>query len=88
MRDTSIFGSSWVVTTFPLNRPDDRVRRPQALRELTGRTEEHLLIEAIRDYLQNLEDLCEAKQVVRDLESGKTRTVPLESVLRKYRLAA
>ncbi|MYD81289.1 MAG: CopG family transcriptional regulator [Gammaproteobacteria bacterium] len=46
------------------------------------------MIQAIRDYLQNLEDLCVAKQVIRDLESGKTRTVPLESVLKKYRLVA
>ena len=74
------------MTTFPLNLPDDLVERLQALRELTGQTEEHLLIEAIRDYLQDLEDLCEAEQVVRDLESGKTHTVPLESVLKKYGL--
>lgn len=81
-----MFGSSWVVTTFPLNLPDDLVGRLQALRDLTRRTEVHILIEDIRDYLQDSEYLCEAEHVVRKLESGKNRTVPLESVLKKYGL--
>ena len=44
-------------------------------------------IEAIREYLDDLEDLHLAEQRLKDIHEGKSQTVPLEKVMKEYGLA-
>ena len=45
------------------------------------------MIEAIREYLDDLEDLHLAEQRLKDIREGKSQTVPLEKVMKEHGLA-
>ena len=66
--------------------PDDVSARLQALAQLTGRSKTFYMIEAIREHLDDLEDLYLAEQRLIDHRAGKTAAVPLEEVMRRYGL--
>ena len=42
------------------------------------------MIEAIREYLDDLEDLHLAEQRLKDIHEGKFQTVPLEKVMKEH----
>ena len=44
------------------------------------------MIEAIREHLDDLEDLYIAEQRLVDHRAGKTKAVPLEEVMKRYGL--
>lgn len=69
-----------------LRLPDDVSQRLQQLAERTGRTKTFYMIEAIREYLADLEDLYLAEQRLIDLRAGASRAVPLEDVMNRYGL--
>ena len=50
----------------------------------TGQTKIFYAREAILEYLSDLEDVYLAEQRLVDIQSGKTKTVPLEEVMRRY----
>ncbi len=58
--------------------------RLEALAQATGRTKTFYAREAILEHLDNLEDLYLAEQRLIDIRSGKTQTVPLEEVMKRY----
>ncbi len=63
---------------------------PQRLKKLaarTGRSETEYMIEAIQEYLDDLEDLHLAEQRLKEIHEGESRTVPLEKVMKDYGLA-
>ena len=66
--------------------PDDVSARLQALAQITGRSKTFYMIEAIRQHLDDLEDLYLAEQRLIDHRAGKTQAVPLEEVMRRYGL--
>ena len=66
--------------------PDDVSARLQDLAQLTGRSKTFYMIEAIRQHLDDLEDLYIAEQRLIDHRAGKTQAVPLEEVMRRYGL--
>ena len=66
--------------------PDDVSARLQELAQLTGRSKTFYMIEAIREHLDDLEDLYLAEQRLIDHRAGKTEAVPLEEVMRRYGL--
>ena len=47
----------------------------------------YMIIEAIREYLDDLEDLHLAEQRLKDIHEGKSQTVPLGKVLKEHGLA-
>ena len=67
-----------------LRLPDDVSRRLQQLADRTGRSKTFYMLEAIREHLDDLEDLYLAEQRLIDLRAGKSETVPLEEVMRRY----
>ena len=69
-----------------LRLPDDVSQRPQNLAQMTGRSKTYYMVEAIREHLDDLEDLYLAEQRLIDIRSGKTQTVPLEEVMKRYGL--
>ncbi|NTW87751.1 MAG: ribbon-helix-helix protein, CopG family [Desulfobulbaceae bacterium] len=69
-----------------LRLPDDIISRLQKLSQITGRSKTYYMIEAIREHLDDLEDLYLAEQRLLDHRAGKTQGVPLEEVMRRYGL--
>ncbi len=67
-----------------LRLPDDVSRRLQRLAERTGRSKTFYMLEAIQEHLDDLEDLYIAEQRLIDLRAGKSETVPLDEVMKRY----
>jgi RHH-type transcriptional regulator, rel operon repressor / antitoxin RelB len=64
---------------------EDRLRK---LSEATGRTRSSVVLEAIIQHLDNLEDLYLAEQRLADLKAGRTKVTPIEQVMRSYGLSS
>ena len=69
-----------------LRLPDEVSERLQRLVDLTGRSKTFYMIKAIREHLEDLEDLYLAEQRLIALRSRQSRTVPLEEVMQRYGL--
>ena len=66
--------------------PNDVSARLQDLAQRTGRSKTFYMVEAIREHLDDLEDVYLAEQRLIDLRAGKTQAVPLEDVMKHYGL--
>lgn len=64
--------------------PAEVEARLEALAKATGRTKTFYVREAILEHLDDLEDLYLAEQRLIDIRAGKTQTVPLEEVMKRY----
>lgn len=64
--------------------PGEIENRLEALAQATGRTKTFYAREAILEHLDDLEDLYLAEQRLIDIRAGKTQTVPLEEVMKRY----
>ncbi len=69
-----------------LRLPDEVAQRLNRLADRTGRSKTFYMIEAIREHLDDLEDLYLAEQRLIDIQAGKSQTVPLEEVIELYGL--
>ena len=67
--------------------PDAVSQRLQKLAARTGRSETEYMIEAIREYLDDLEDGHIAEQRLKEIHEGRAQTVPLEKVMKDHGLA-
>ncbi|MET3109457.1 RHH-type rel operon transcriptional repressor/antitoxin RelB [Oxalobacteraceae bacterium GrIS 1.18] len=67
--------------------PDDVSTRLQDLAQLTGRSKTFYMIEAIREYLDDLEDLYIAENRLIEIRAGRSKTYSLEEVERSLGLA-
>ena len=64
--------------------PPEIENRLDVLAKATGRTKTFYAREAILEHLDDLEDLYLAEQRLIDIRAGKTQTVPLEEVMKRY----
>lgn len=69
-----------------MNLPEDIEARLAALSARTGRSAASYVGEAVREFLDDLEDLELAREEWREIESGHAKTVPLADVMRDYGL--
>jgi RHH-type rel operon transcriptional repressor/antitoxin RelB len=69
-----------------LRLPEDVEGRLHALAALTGRSKTFYMVEAIREHLDDLEDLYLAEKRLIDLRAGKSETIPLAEVMKQYGL--
>ena len=60
--------------------PEDVLERLNRLAEATGRTKTYYAIEAINRHLDDLEDLYIAETRWRNLQEGRSKTIPLDEV--------
>ena len=74
------------MSSVSIRLPDDVSARLQNLAELTGRSKTFYMIEAIREHLDDLEDLYIAEQRLIEIRAGRSKTVPLEEVMKRYGL--
>ena len=72
------------MASVSLRLPDDVAVRLQQLAERTGRSKTFYMVEAIHRHLDDLEDLYLAKKSLIELRAGRSHTVPLEEVMKRY----
>ncbi len=66
--------------TTSLRLPDDIGQRLTTLAEKTGRSKSSYILEAIREHLDDLEDLYIAEQRVADIRANRSRVFSSEEV--------
>ena len=75
------------MTAVSIRLPDDVSARLQDLAQLTGRSKTSYMIEAIREHLDDLEDLYLAEQRLIEVRAGRSKTHSLNDVERRLGLA-
>lgn len=75
------------MASVSLRLPDEVSQRLEHLSELTGRSKTFYMIEAIREHLDDLEDLYLAEQRLIEARAGRSKTHTLEEVERDLGLA-
>ena len=70
------------MSSVSLRLPENLSKRLTKLAKRTGRTKTFYMIEAIREHLDELEDLYLAEQRLIALHEGRSRTYSLEEVVR------
>lgn len=65
-----------------LRLPEDVSSRLQNLSQLTGRSKTFYMVEAIREHLDDLEDLYLAEQRLIEIRAGRSKTHSLDEVER------
>jgi RHH-type rel operon transcriptional repressor/antitoxin RelB len=70
-----------------LRLPDDVEARLNNLAAMTGRTKTFYATEAICAHLDDLEDLYLAERELEAIRAGKSDTVPLAEVMKRYDMA-
>lgn len=68
--------------------PGDVETRLQNLAAVTGRSKTFYVIEAIREHLDDLEDLYLAERELEAIRTGAATTTPLADVMRRYGMDA
>ena len=69
-----------------LRLPDDIGKRLTELAKRTGRPKTYYILEAIREHLDDLEDIYIAEQRLADIKAGRSRTYSVEEVRRELGL--
>lgn len=64
--------------------PEEIEARLESLAKATGRTKTFYAREAILEYLEDMEDLYLAKQRMADIQAGRSKTIPLEELMKRY----
>lgn len=64
--------------------PEKIEKRLDRLAKRTGRTKTYYAREAILKHLEDLEDIYIAEKRLADIRAGRTRTIPLEEVMRRH----
>jgi len=72
------------MSTLSLRLPPDIEARLDNLAKLTGKTKTFYVREAILEHLDDLEDLYLAEQRYADILAGRSKTIPLEEVMKQY----
>jgi RHH-type rel operon transcriptional repressor/antitoxin RelB len=67
--------------------PEQIEKRLARLAKRTGRTKTYYAREAILRHLDDLEDIYLAEKALQVVRSGRSRTVPLEKVMRRHGLS-
>lgn len=66
--------------------PDDVEARLTALSARTGRSKTYYVTEAIREHLDNLEDLYMAERELIEVRAGRSATISLQDAMSQYGL--
>ena len=69
-----------------LRLPEDVSKRLENLADLTGRSKTYYMIEAIREHLDDLEDLYLSEQRLATHRAGASQSASLGEVMKRYGL--
>ncbi len=67
--------------------PDDIAARLEELAHRTGRSESDYILEAVREHIDDLEDLYLAEKRLIELRAGRSQTFTLDEVVKDLGLA-
>jgi len=67
--------------------PESIEKRLARLAKKTGRTKTYYAREAILQYLDDLEDIYLAEKRLEAIQSGRSKAIPLEEVMRQHGLS-
>jgi RHH-type rel operon transcriptional repressor/antitoxin RelB len=68
--------------------PCDLETRLQTLVDRTGRSKTFYVIEAIREHLDDLEDIYLSERELEAIRAGTSTTTPLADVMKRYGIAS
>ena len=74
------------VPVLALRLPPEIEERLEALAKATGRTKSFYVREAILEHLDDLEDVYLAERRLEDVRAGRSETVPLSELMKRYGL--
>ncbi len=66
--------------------PENVEKRLDRLAKRTGRTKTYYAREAVLRHLDDLEDIYLAETALEEIRAGRSKTVPLESAMKKHGL--
>jgi RHH-type rel operon transcriptional repressor/antitoxin RelB len=66
--------------------PETIEKRLDRLAKRTGRTKTYYARQAILAHLQDLEDIYIAESRLEEIRTGRSKTIPLETVMKKHGL--
>lgn len=75
-----------VIIMLAIRLPVEIESRLDNLAKQTGRTKTFYAREAILEYLDDLEDIYLAEKELNNIRSGRSKTIPLDEVMKKYGL--
>lgn len=64
--------------------PEDIEKRLDALAKATGRTKTFYARQAILEHIEDLEDYYEAEREMAEIRAGRSSTVSLEEMMKRY----
>jgi RHH-type rel operon transcriptional repressor/antitoxin RelB len=70
--------------TYSIRLPHEIETRLEHLANLTGRSKSFYVKEAIIDHLDDIEDIYIAEKRLEDIRAGRTQTVSLQEVMKRY----
>lgn len=70
--------------TYSIRLPNEIEKRLEKLSAQTGRTKSFYVKEAILDHLDDIEDVYLAEKRLEDIRSGRTQTIPLQEIMKRY----
>lgn len=72
--------------TYSIRLPQEVEKRLEALSALTGRKKSFYVKEAILEHLDDLEDIYLAEKRLEDLQAGRSQTVSIKEIMKRYGL--
>ncbi len=66
--------------------PEEIEQRLEALAKRTGRTKTYYAREAILEHLEDLEDIYLAESRLEEILSARSKTIPLETLIKEHGL--
>jgi RHH-type rel operon transcriptional repressor/antitoxin RelB len=70
--------------TYSIRLPLEIENRLESLAIQTGRTKSFYVKEAIIEHLDEIEDIYLSEQRLEDIRAGRTQTIPLQDVMKRY----
>lgn len=70
--------------TYSIRLPHDIEDRLEKLSIQTGRTKSFYVKEAILEHLDGIEDIYLAEKRLEDIRAGRSKTIPLEEIMKEY----
>lgn len=70
--------------TYSIRLPHEIGNRLEKLSLQTGRSKSYYIKEAILEHLDDIEDIYLAEKRLEDIHAGRTHTIPLQEVMKRY----
>jgi len=72
------------IMTYSIRLPDEIEARLENLSVLTGRPKSFYVKAVILEHLDDIEDIYLAEKRLEDIRAGRTKTIPLQKVMKQY----